>query len=131
LPQANSTAIDCSDKFGERVLVIRLLEGHVLLGVAVVAEDVGDLFQNQDHADRGQQALDYAGRDKDGDEPGLSESQGYLNQPCKNHRQQKRRERSQGYDLSCNDRRHTGGRSTDAGVRSAQCPHQDPTHDPR
>ncbi len=94
-----------SEQFGERVLVVRLLERHVPFRVGVVAEDVGDLLQDQDHADGGQQALDHAGREEGGDEPGPSESQADLDQPGEDHGQQERLERPQDRDLGGHDRR--------------------------
>ena len=84
---------DRSDQFGERVLVVRLLEGHLPFRVGVVAEDVGDLLQDQDHADGGQQALDHAGREEGREEPGPGESQADLDQPREDHGQQERLER--------------------------------------
>ena len=93
--RAGVDVADRSREFGERVLVVRLLERHIPFRVGVVAQDVGDLLQNQDHADGGQQALDHAGREEGGDEPGPGEPQADLDQPRENHRQQERRERSE------------------------------------
>ena len=121
---------DRSGQFGERVLVVRLLEGQIPFRVGVVAEEVGDLFQNQDHPDGGQEALDDAGWEERSEEPGPGESQADLDQTRKHHRQEERRERPKYHDLGGDDRRQTGGRAAGAGVRPAQHPHEDATDDP-
>jgi hypothetical protein len=110
--------------------VVRLLEGQIPFRVGVVAEEVGDLFQNQDHPDGGQEALDDTGWEERSEEPGPDESQADLDQTRKHHRQEERRERPKCHDLGGEDRRQTGGRAADAGVRSAQHPHEDATDDP-
>ena len=143
-PRATSSAIDeqadhgragldvaeQSAEFGERVLVVRLLERHVPFRVGVVAQDVGNLLQDQDHADRGQQALDHAGREEGREEPGPGDAQRDLDQPGDDHGQQERLERAERGDLGRDDRRQAGGRAADAGVRPAQHPDQDAADDP-
>ena len=117
-------------EFGERVGVVRLLKGHVPFRVGVVPQQVRNLLQDQDHADRGQQSLDHAGREEGRNKPGPGDPQSDLNQTGNDHGQQKRRERSQRRDLGRHDRRQAGRRTADAGLRPAQHSHQNAADDP-
>ena len=117
-------------EFGERVRVVRLQERHVSFRVGVVAQDVRDLFQDQDHADRGHQALDHAGREEGREGAGPRQAQGDLDQARDHHGEQERLERAQRGDLGRHDRRQAGGGAADARLRPAQGPHQHAADDP-
>ncbi len=73
----------------KRVHFVQLLESEISDGVGVIAEQVWDLFKNQDDSNGGQQTFDHARGQEGGKEPSLGQSQGDLNCPGKNHRQQK------------------------------------------
>ena len=55
---------ECRENLREGVLLVRLLEGHLPHRIGVVAEDVGDLLEDENDADGGEQSLDHARRKK-------------------------------------------------------------------
>jgi hypothetical protein len=94
-----------------------------------VAENVRDLFQDQQDADRSEQSLDDAGREEHRNESGSGQPQSDLDHSRDDDRQQERRERAQRRDLSGHDRRQARRRAAHAGVRLADHPHQDSPDD--
>ncbi len=66
------------DKLGHRVFMIRLSERQVSFRIGVVPEEMRNLFENQNHANRRQKSLDDAAGKKRGKEPGSGESQSDL-----------------------------------------------------
>lgn len=88
--------------------MVGLKEGHFPFGVAIVTEDVGDLFEDQDHADGREEAFDDAGGEEGGDEPDAGDPHYDLHQSGDHHGRKKGFERSESGNLSGNDSRGTG-----------------------
>ena len=106
------------------------MERQVPLRVRVVAEDVRDLLEDQDDADRGEQPLDDAGREEGGQKPGPGHAQDDLDDPGDDDGQEERLVRPEEDDLGGDDGRQPGGRPADARVRPAQEADQDAADDP-
>lgn len=66
-------------QLAERVFMIGLSESHFAFGIRIVSQHVGNLLQDQDHADGRQQPLNDARGNEGGQKPRLSDSQCDLN----------------------------------------------------
>ena len=66
---------DGGEEFGEGSAAIVLLVGEVAFVVWVVADEVGELFDDEDDADGGEEALDDVGGEVVGEEAGLEETE--------------------------------------------------------
>jgi hypothetical protein len=110
--------------------VVRLLEAHLTLRIRIMTEDVRDLFQDQNQANRCQQALDDTQREEGRDEAQSQRAHHHLHHTRHNHRRQKRLETAQCRDLRRHDGREAGRRPAHTLVRAAQHAYQQPAHDP-
>ena len=109
-------AFEQRQDLGERVLFVRLSERHVTFGIGIVTEHVGDLFENQDHADRRQQSLDHTGGKKGGQFTGPRKTHPDLEDAADHDGQKKRVERTEIGHLRRDDCGQARGRATDARV---------------
>ena len=119
------------EELGEGRLLVGLKERHLPFVVLVVAEEVGDLLEDQDHADRREQAANDARRHERLDEPPLGQAEGDLDQARHHHRQEEGLEGAEGLDFGGHHGCQPGGRAGDHHLGPAQPADHHARHDPR
>jgi len=77
---------------------------------------MGNLFENQDQADSGEQSLDDAAGEELGDEAGLEDAEEDLNETRQEQSREESLEGTQGSNLSKDDSGKPCRRATDTGV---------------
>ena len=115
---------DDLEQLREGVFAVWLEERHLPFVVGVMADEVGDLLEDQDHADRGEEAANHAGGHERFDEAPLRQAEGDLDQPGHHHGQQQRLERAEHGELGGHDGHEPGGGPGDHHLGAAE-----PAHD--
>ena len=99
--------------------MVRLGETHLPFRIGVMTKNMGNLFQDEDEANGGQQALDHAQREEGGDETHPEDTKQNLDHPRDGHRQEESLETAQHGDLGCHDGGQPRSWSADTFVRAA------------
>ena len=109
--------------------MVGLSERHLAFRVGVVAQNMRNLLQNENHTDSRQQALDHARRKERRQCSRFDDAQPDLQHAADQYGEQERFERTQYADLSCHNGRQSGSRSTHAGMRTADTADNDAAND--
>jgi hypothetical protein len=115
----------------ERVVAVRLRERHLAFEVLVVPDQVRELLEDQQHADRRQEPTDDAVREEVRQAASLHETEHDLQHAGQEDRGEERLEAAEPLDLRQHDRRETGRGTRDADVRTAQRTDDDAADDAR
>ena len=117
-------------QLGEGVFMVWLGKAHFALRIGIVAENVGDLLQDQNEADGCEEAFNDTHREERCDEAESKRAHQNLHRSRHDHRRQKGLKTAQHGDLRRHDGRESRRRSAHAFFRSAEDAHHDPTDDP-
>ena len=113
------------DECREGVVAIGLHEGHVALPVLVVADEVGDLLQDQQDTNGRKKALDDVGGEVLGQNARLGQAERKLHRTGDEDGEQEGLEGTQAIDLCQHDRCQAGGRAAHADVAATEGAHDD------
>ncbi len=105
---------------GEGVVAVDLGEGLVAFRVGVVAEQVRQLLEDQQQADRREQALDDVVGDEVGDAAAAQKAEGELEHAGDDDGAEEDLEAAEALDLRQHDRREAGGRPRNADLRATE-----------
>ena len=128
--RAGMEGTDDLEQLREGVLAVGLEKRHLPFVVGVAAEEMGDLLEDQDHADRGEKPSDHARGHERLDEAPLGQAERDLDQPGEHHGQEQRLEGTERGDLGGHHGHEPGGRAGDHHLCAAQPAHDHSGHHP-